>query len=278
MPRPLHVVSLILTLSVCASAQGDTGFLRGKGRGVLATSYSLDSYDHFWVGNDKVDGDAAGVGEVERTTLSVYAAYGLRDDLDLVMNGSYVRATADGPGAGGGFPDEQGLQDLVLGAKWRGFERGGLSLLAAPAIKLPMSRYEDDDVTAFGDGQTDFRLRGIAHYQVQAFFASLESGYDVRSGAPEDEIPIHLTLGATYGPVTITPFYSQVISLGGIDIDEIPTQGGFPATQEESSRYGISLYARLGERFGATAGYRTTVDGRNTGDADTLFFGLVYAF
>ena len=70
----------------------------------------------------------------------------------------------------------------------------------------------------------------------------------------------------------------RAASQGGIDINEVgvPGQGGFPSTEEEYERYGISAYARLGSGLGLTAGYRTTSDGKNTGDVDAYTVGIVY--
>lgn len=270
----LSLAFVLASLATLASAQGDTGFVRGAGRADLALSYSLDHYDEFWVGNDKVADP--GVGEIERMTYSLYGAYGLTDDIDLVLNAAYVEASSDGAA---GFSDEGDLQDLVLGAKWRAWQAGAgpgrLSFFLTPAVKLPMTDYEDNAVTAIGDGQVDLRFRGVFHYQVGAYWASLETGYDRRNGAPDDEIPVHLTLGGNVGPVTIMPFYSLVTSRGGIDIDEVPALGGFPATEEEYERFGLRAFARINETFGLTAGYLTTSDGKNTGDVDAFTFGLV---
>ena len=274
-PKALVFLLAALTVTTTASAQGDTGFLRGKGKHDFALSYALDSYDHFWVGDQKVEDP--GVGEVERANINFWGAYGLSDDIDLVLNASYVHASSDGMA---NFPSESDLQDLVLGMKWRACGgacgSGESAFFFAPSIKLPMTDYEDNNVTAIGDGQIDLRFRGIAHYQVGGFWGSLETGYDKRNGAPKDEIPLNVTLGGNLGPVTIMPYYSQVFSRGGIDIDEIGgTQGGFPSLEEEYSRLGLSLYGRIVEGIGVTAGYRTTLDGKNTGDVDSWTIGLV---
>lgn len=267
---------LLATTATTAAAQGDTGFLRGEGRADIALTYGMDWYDEFWVGDNKVSDP--NVGEIERTYVNLYAAYGLREDLDLVMNAAYVETSSDGAG---GFDDEEDPQDLVLGAKWRAWERGAgpgrVALFLTPAVKLPMTDYEDNAVTAIGDGQVDLRFRGIAHYQAGVFWGSLETGFDKRNGAPDDEIPLHLTLGGDAGPVTIMPFYSMVSSQGGIDISDVGTLGGgFPAVEEEYERYGVRAYAKLKDSFGLTASYLSTSDGKNTGDVDAYSVGIVF--
>jgi hypothetical protein len=277
-PSRLLLLSASMILSSSALlAQGDTGFLRGPGKLDLALSYTVDSYDKFWVGTTKVS--MPPVGEVERMGTSLYAAYGLREDMDVFLAAAYVETSADGTG---GFSDENALQDAVGGVKWAFWRQragsGEFSLLFAPSIKQPLSSYEDDDVTAVGDGQTDLRGRVIAHYRHDlGFFASLETGYDRRNGAPDDEVPLHLTVGGTFaGRVTLSPFYSRVNSLGGIDISDVPAQGGFPATEEDYERAGIGAYVRLGDRFGVSGRWLTTLDGKNTGDVDSYSVGLVF--
>lgn len=46
--------------------------------------------------------------------------------------------------------------------------------------------------------------------------SALESGYDLRLGAPDDEVPLHLTVGQEVAPhLHLSAFYSRVESLGG---------------------------------------------------------------
>ena len=281
--RLAHLGRLVLvpvSLSVASTpllAQGDNGFLRGQGKLDLSLTYTNDSYDHFWVGNDKVSDPA--VGTVTRETTALYAAYGLRDDIDLVFNAAYVGADSDGTG---GFPTEEDLQDATFGVKWAFWKRrmgpGETSVLFAPSIKQPMTNYEDNNVTAIGDGQTDLRARMIGQYTWDnGLFAAIESGYDRRNGAPHDEIPLNITLGGTIAQrFTIMPFYQLVDELGGIDINQIPADGGFPATEEDYQRLGVAAYVRITDQFGISGRYMSTLDGKNTGDVDSYSVGLTF--
>jgi hypothetical protein len=266
--------ALLILPTARALAQGETGFLRGEGHLDLAFSYSLDTYDRFWIGSDRVQDPA--VGRISRTAYSLYAAYGLTDDLDVAGNASYVIAKS----SESMFDRNADFQDLVLHAKWRALrERAGpgeASFLLAPGVKLPLSNYENDDVTALGDRQTDYRGRVIGHYQFDnSLFVSVESGYDRRSSRPADEIPLHVTVGYTFFErVTIAPFYSRIYSRGGPDIGE----ASFPRTREEYERIGLSVYLRLTESIGIAGSLRTTLDGWNTGDVDGFSVGTVLRF
>ncbi len=258
--------------------QGETGFLRGAGKTDVAVTYFLDTYDEFWVGGDRVS--MPGVGEVDRMGYNLYAAYGLRDDLDLILSASYVEAESDGAA---GAPDESDLQAAVLAAKWRVLRRqydwGEVSFSLLPGVSLPLTDYENNAITAIGDGQIDWRGRIVGHIQTHGgTFASIETGYDHRIGKPKDEIPIHLTVGHTFANrFTLSPFLSVVESLGGTDIGP-PGTNDFPTNEEDYVRTGLSAYYRLCEDVGITGSWRTTLDGRNTGDVEGFTLGLVFGF
>lgn len=281
-PGFLATLGLLCGAASPAFGQGETGFLRGEGRLDVSITYNRDYYDEFWVGENKVSGAAAGTGDITREAVNVWGAYGVREDLDIFATGSLVEAESDGAGAGTAFPEtEKDLQDFVLGAKWRCWEaqaaRGAFSVLLSPAIKVPMGDYADDQPTAIGDGQVDLRGRVILHYQHESgAFASFETGYDRRNGFPDDELVYNLTVGATFGQLTLAPFYTVTDSRGGNDISDLPAPGGFPGLQEDVTRAGLSAYYRVDDRVGLTAGWRTTIDGRNTGDSDGLTVGVVF--
>jgi hypothetical protein len=258
-----------------AAAQGDDGFLRGAGRLDLALSYGWEEFDEFWAGSDKVEDPA--VGEVTRESLNLWLAYGLADELDVVATATWADAENDGTTH---FHDERAPQDGTLGLKWRLFETragpGALSLLAAPAVKIPLSHYEANSVTALGDGQIDYRGRAIAHYQFDfGAYLAVESGFDYRTERPANEIPLHLSAGITlFDRFTLTPFWSLVDSEHGYDLG----QGPFPGVEEDSERWGIRLFARIDQHSGITLGWKETIDGRNTGDLWGFFAGFVIGF
>jgi len=263
-------IGLVL-IAPLAFSQGDSGFLRGKGRLDLALSYNEDTYDSFWIGSDRITD--APFGEVTRTTVNLYAAYGLSDDMDLVSSLSQVKSETDAV-----FDSESDLQDLSVHLKWRLQSRplgsGTFNFLFSPGVKVPVSDYENDAVPALGDGQTDLRLRGIAQYLWNnGAFVSLESGYDIRFEDTPNEIPVHLTAGTTFVEVlTVTAFLSDISSQGGYDIGE----GPFYGVEEEFTRYGIGLYFRVSDLFGVSLNGWTTSSGINTGDVDGYSLGLVW--
>src|SRR5262245_28577590 len=270
----LGAVSVCMTIaSATAFAQGDTGFLRGQGHFDAAISYTRESFNEFWVGNDKVHDPA--VGRVTRQTYALYGAYGATNDIDLEFNVPYVIATSSAD-----QPREQDFQDLTLVFKWRALSwRDGTatwSLLPAPGIKIPLNNYEDNAVTAIGDGQTDYRLHVIGQLQFDfGFYAAVETGYDIRAGLPANQVPFNATIGYTFAErVTISPFLTNVAQDGGTDIG----QGPFPGNEEEYTRVGVTAYVRINENIGVSGMYRWTLDGKNTGDIEGWSLGMVFHF
>ena len=267
--RALVVVACISGLPVSAVGQGDTGFLRGKGNMDLAISFSLDTYDEFWIGNDRIHDPP--FGRVDRYALNLYGAYGLTDDIDLVANASYVAVTTEHI-----FDDESDPQDLNAAIKWRFFSErlgeGTFNVLAFPSVKVPMSNYEDDNVNAIGDGQVDLRGHIILQQEFDCgAFLALDTGYDVRFQDPPDQFPINFSAGMTFDDFTVTAFYTLIDSLGGYDIGE----GPFPGVEEDYDRLGLNFYLRITDHFGLTLAGWTTLDGKNTGDVDGFAVGTV---
>ncbi|MBL8859913.1 MAG: transporter [Planctomycetes bacterium] len=262
-------------LSDNAHAQGETGFLRGRGKLDLVTSWNRDTYDDFFIGDSPF---APRIGGTRRDVYSLYGAYGLTDDVDLIANAAYVEAVADAESFL--LSDESALQDLTLGAKVRiGSERigaGEASLLFAPGIKLPLTDYADfreNAINAPGHGQVDLRARVIGQYHFDAGpWVALETGYDRRNGAPADEVPFNLTIGFNVlERLTLMPFYGHTFGIG-----ETPDDSGLETSGARYDRFGLGAYWRISDTYGLSGNYRRTDEGRNESEGFSL--GLVLRF
>ncbi|MCI0651407.1 MAG: hypothetical protein L0Z55_05950 [Planctomycetes bacterium] len=265
----------LLAALLCAAprslfAQGETGYLRGKGRTDVAVSYSEDTYDKFWMGHRRVADP--GVKRITRAAYNLFVAHGVTDDIDLSFSAPYVRVDSTGV-----FRTVDDFTDLEIRLKWRVFRKtvggGSASFLLAPGYKVPIDNYENNAPNALSDEQEDFRARGIVHFQSDSgVFLSLDTGYDFRAARPHDEFPVHVKAGFTlFQRVTLSSFYSRVNSLGGYDIGD----GPFPGVEEDYERWGVGTYIRITDRFGITGSYYTTLAGQNTGDVDGFAGGIV---
>lgn len=279
--RALLVLALlVLTLLVLnpstLPAADLNGFFPAPGETQLALSYSTESWDEFWRGSEKVSTPPA-LGKADIMSLSLWMRHGISERLALVGTLPYVDAEADGTA---GF-DESSLQDLTLLAKYRlavlERARGVRHVFAvAGGIRTPASDYEANLPLDVGDGTTDTLFRFVYQLEQGRFFLSQEVGFDLRSEDAPDGFPVYTEVGFRTGRVSWIGSFSSLWADGGTDIGDPGFT--FPSNQEEYQRVGAKLYARLGERFGVSAGGFTTLDGRNSGDATGFSAGLVARF
>lgn len=274
-PRCVLLMAAVLALAggVAAGAVDLNGFQPQAGAGDVALSYSFESYDEFWVGDQKVSDP--GVGETEIQSLSLWAQYGLTDRLALLVNLPYIDADSDGLGGFG----ESGLQDLTVLAKYRFASIGSSarhSFTGAVGGRTPASSYEDNLPVDIGDGTSDLLLRLVYQVEAGSFYFSQQVGYDSRGGEAPDGYPLYSELGTTLGRVTLTACYLRYVADGGSDIGDPGFT--FPGNQDETSRIGGKVYARLTDVVGVSALAFSTLDGRNSGDTTGYALGAVVHF
>jgi hypothetical protein len=260
----------VIGLGTPVRAMDINGFLPGQGHGDVAVSYTAEGYDEFWVGKTKVSDP--GVGEVDIDSVSLWVQWGLTDDLAVVANLPYIDASSNGLG---GFEDK-GWQDLSALLKYRFFASGPHSLVAAAGVRTAVQDYEPNLPVDLGDNTTDALFRLVYQFQTPSFYFSQQVGYDLRGDDAPDDYPFYTELGFTAGRITYGGYYSKLIADDGTDIGDPGFT--FPSNQEEYSKAGLKVYGRVTERFGLSAAYFITLDGRNTGDSDGFSVGAVIGF
>jgi len=275
MPCRVHVwvVLLLAMLAGPAIAYDLNGFVRAKGQGDAAPSVTVESYDEFWVGTTEVSDP--GVGEVETTSLTVWLAYGITDDLTLIANLPWVDADSDGTGGFG----ESDLQDLTVLGKYRFASVGSHArsqFLGAFGLRTPASSYEDNLPVDVGDGTTDWLARFVYQLEIGAFYVSQQVGFDLRGDDAPNGTPLYTELGYTFGRTTVNAAYSKLLAAGGTDIGDPGFT--FPSNEEEYDRVGAKVFVRASDRIGVSLGGFTTLDGRNTGKTTGGSVGLDVRF
>ncbi len=130
----------------------DTG-TQGKGR------FQLELNAEYKV--EKEDGSTEKVFDFTPTL-----SYGIAETLDLVIGLPYQQIKIDS------FK-ENGLGDLEVQAKWRFYEKDGLSLALKPGISFPTG----DEDKGLGTGKTSYSLFFIATKELKPVNVHLNLGY-----------------------------------------------------------------------------------------------------
>lgn len=273
--RKILVLTVLLTATASSGHALDlNGFLPARGEATLALSYTSEGYDEFWRGETRVSNP--GLGEVDIQSLTLWGRYGVTDRFALVVNLPYVDAEGDGSAH---FRDS-GVSDLTALGKLRLFEsRGGStrhSLTGAAGVRTDIGDYEADAPVSLGDGTTDGLFRLVYQLETDGFYFSQQVGYDLRGDDAPDGYPLYTEVGYTFGRTTVNAFYLRYLADGGTDIGDPGFT--FPSNREEIERAGAKVYVRLTDGVGLAVSAFTTLDGRNTGDADGVSVGGVFGF
>lgn len=275
-------VSFFTLISFSAKTQNVIdGFTLGKGNGIAALSYSWESYDEFYFGNEIMDAPAPYGGKITTQGITFYGAYGLTDHLDVIVNLPYINAMGNGNDE---MVDQSvgNLQDLSLFLEWNPLEveagPGMLSFVGALGLSTPLSDYKADAVLSIGNQSTRLDGRLLMQYKAEnGIFGNLQAGYSVRG----NDVPNATLLGAKLGFAT-SKFYVDLWSetqISDPDAPDIaPGEVPFYETRVNYTQIGVNVHYPITPALGVSAGYGKYVDGRNVGKADRVTGGLVYNF
>ncbi len=272
---PALVVLLAATFSgEPAGASNLTGFLPQAGTGVVASSYTDESYDEFWLGETRVSEPA--LGEITTRSAALWLSWGLTDRWSLVFDLASVDTEAGGPVGltDSGLQDVSALLATHLWSHGRGHREH--SLVAAAGIRTPLDSYEANAPVARGDETTDGLLRLVYLLRIGGFYWSQQLGYDLRGGDAPDCWPVFTEIGYGTGRFTWIASYTRMLAEDGTDIGDPGFT--FPSNREELERVGAKVVVELDSRWSAFGGAFTTLSGRNSGDADGFSLGIIRRF
>ncbi|AWG20419.1 hypothetical protein FFWV33_02180 [Flavobacterium faecale] len=289
---------LLLILAVTAFGYVNTahsqspisGFMQGKGKGNVSVSFSSEKYDDVYFVPEKVEGVPV-FNKTTITSTSIYATYGISDQVDVVMVLPYVTAkghATDEVLTNLGLENKrQGFQDVSVFVKYSPFNfdfgSSSLRLIGAVGVKTPLSNYKVEEgfqsIIAIGNRSTTVSTTGMAMFKMNSgVFASGQVAGNYASNDVPNSVTTELKVGyaakSFYGDV----FIANQKSTGGVDIFGEGFAGYFPTTKVNYTKIGVDLYAPVYKDWGVSAGASTLVAGRNIGQATGFYGGLVYKF
>ncbi len=296
-PAPFTVLScLFLLFTQNARAQGLVdGFMRGDRKASLAVTASREQYDTYYVGTRAVQNP--NLGTVTTEALNAYGVYGLGYDLDLIVNASYVRTQA----SAGYWPKQEGFQDVSGALRWEAYDyklgKARLSWLFAVGYSLPLQNYVSDALVTIGRGSRNIDGRTLLHLKAGAFFLTGQYGYIRRGKVTLDRVVNYYQpdqLNPNSGSVVNAPDVTEFILRTGFSAKHVYVDGWFqqqtpfknrgtditpgipfPTNGVGFARAGATLYLPLIKKIGLTAGYSTTLSGRNIGKTERVSGGII---
>lgn len=269
------------------------GFYPKKNTITVAPSYSYKNYDQFYRGQELSEGTPAGLGEISSSIFAIYGAYAITDWLSSTINLPYISVESEEDVLD---PIQQvskvdGLQDLGVYLKARGFQKkfqndAQLSVGGATGVTFPIGDYEGAGVLSLGNQATTINGSAIVQYALPfKIFSEVQLGYSLRNSS-EFDVPNAMMYSAKIG------FHNEFLyvhakldvqnSMSGLDIGspEFAAAGAaaiLPETEVDFTNLSFNFFVPVYKNYiGVSAGYGTTLDGRNYNKEDAISFGLVY--
>ncbi|MCB0714117.1 MAG: hypothetical protein KDD67_17465 [Ignavibacteriae bacterium] len=273
----LLVIFFSIAISITEGYAQDIvdGFTRGSGNTDIALSLMSESYNQFWVGQEEMDLPPP-LGTISTTSMNLFIAHGITNEVDIVASLPYISSSADGDGSGP--PDQSDYQDGTLMVKWRPWhqtigESASFDLTTAVGIHGPLTDYVVNAPVAIGHGSTNVELRAIGLFRLESGpFASVSLGYSRRDGIVPDAAISGFRLGYTTDKIYAEGWLFNQNSQGGTTIGEgIP----FQSNGVDYMRAGVKGAYSITDWLGISVGGWTTLDGKNVGKATGFGGGII---
>ncbi len=267
-----------------------SGFMQGKGKGNVSLSYSSEKYDKVYLVPEEVDGVPI-FNEVQISSTSLYATYGITNQLDVVLSLPYI--IAEGSASQEVLSNlnyenkRSGVQDVSVFIKYNPFYfdygSSSLRLIGALGLKTPLGGYEENEglqsIIAIGNRSTTLSAIGLAMFKMNSgLFVSGQFGGNLASNDVPNSYISELKLGYAANKFYGDAYLANQTSTSGVDILGEGFQGFFPATKVNYTKIGLNLYSPIYQDFGLAAGVSSLVAGRNIGKATGFYGALVYKF
>lgn len=291
--KQLLLVLAVTTLGCVSAAYSQSpisGFMQGKGKGSVSLSFSSEKYDEVYFIPKKVNGVPV-FNETEIYSTSIYATYGISNQVDVVVVLPYVQAKGNATDAvltNLNLENERkGLQDVSVFVKYSPFNfdfgSSSLRLIGALGLKTPLSDYKVEEgfqsIIAIGNRSTTVSTTGMAMFRTNSgVFASAQLAGNYASNDVPNSYATELKVGYAARLFYGDAFIANQKSTGGVDIFGEGFAGYFPTTKVNYTKVGLNLYTPIYKELGVSAGASTLVAGRNIGKSTGYYGGVTYKF
>jgi len=249
------------------TAQGKIdGFYNLKGGSTLVLGGGYEDSNGYLAGDNEVDLLR------EAYYLSIYGAYGITDDLDIIASIPYIESA-----------ENKNLQDVNLFVKYRIHsvknKNGQFEISSALGFSTPLSDYEIGDLNDIGQQATVLETRAMVHYKWNSgWFVTLQSGFSFKFKETPNSLPATLKLGKATTNWYYDAYYDYQHSFGGIDYLGTPSPQNFKRFAVDFHKVGTTLFRAITEEIGAYLTFSYVLDGSNIFLGPAYGVGVSYSF
>lgn len=289
-------IGYLLLAPLFINAQTDIdAIMMNKNNFCFGAVYQHSSWNKYWEGSFKRDN--LNLGTVSTKSLALMANYGFSDKLNLILSLPYLKTNA----SAGTMEGQEGLQDISLALKYRPFinTKGNTtySVYVFGNFSAPLSNYSADYLPlSLGLRSKTAALRLMSDYQRGPFFATLSAAYVKKANITidrnsyytsemhytnevdmPDAISTNLRIGYRSNRLIAEAILDNwVTQSGGFDItiNNMP----FPSNTMNALKAGVNTKYTLKNlpALSITGGFNYVVQGRNIGQSNTFYAGLLY--
>jgi len=186
----LKVLFVVMMAAVSCNAYAmhplitDDAGTQGKGK------YQVEANGQYATDNDTLNGVTTKATEGELVTS---LTYGVTENVDAFIEFPHVWSSFKVDNVI--FTNVNGLSDISAGAKWKFFDRDGLSFAVKPSISLPTG----DDKEGLGTGKTGYRMFFVAEKDVEPIGVFVNIGFIRNENTFAEEKNLwHASIAGTY--------------------------------------------------------------------------------
>ncbi len=241
------------------------------GKTELTASFSFQTYDQFFDSSRSVSLSAFGIKQIDQYSANLYAEHGLSEDVTLDLMLGWTWATMNTPLVAGQPAEIDGLNDTVLGLRWRFLDEQKTPSLPTLALRVGGTlggSYESGFINSPGKGASGAEYGLLLGKYYEACRTGIYSSllHKLFDGSAPDQL--HFGLGIYYlvsDRISIFANYRRIESLSGVDFDSPAFNlGRFRELREKSDNleYGVGYTDAMGRNYGLTLYH--VLDGSNS--------------
>lgn len=289
------VMSILLVINGFSQSDQDALMMKRQ-QFCTGFMYQQNSWNRYWEGTLKREN--LNIGTLKTQMVGYMGMYGITNKLNAFVSLPWVKTAS----SAGQWKGQDGIQDASLWLKYWAIDKKGKKsrwgVFGLGGASFPVTNYSIDMLPySIGLGSTNFNARLMTDYQIGKWFATGSITYMFRSNVTLDRTAYYTT-GLHYTYEIKMPNATQWMVRAGYRYknwiaeaiaDNYTTQGGhditrnnmpFVSNRMEANKIGGNIKWENGFIKGLSllSGGSTTLSGRNMGQSNTFYGGVVYLF